>query len=171
VFREAIWFAVVSTALAVGASAQMPGGVVGGMPMLPAPTANYDALRQALGLTEAQTQQLQDLQKKRQSVTQAGYRELSDKQRQINEALVSPTPDAATIGRLEIEMANLRKQLGSGQSLRDQAMAILNDDQKAKLADLQNALRLQPAANQAVGLGLIGAPPPVVTPVRSAARQ
>ena len=61
-------------------------------------------------------------------------------------------------------MGNLRKQIGAGQSVRDEALALLNDAQRAKLTDLQNALQLQRAANEAIGLGLISPPAPVVTP-------
>ena len=132
--------------------------------------ANYQALKQALALTDAQTQQLQDLQKNRQEAAQAVYQKISDKQRQLNEALASPTPNPAAIGQLEIDMANLRKQIGAGPSVRDEALAILTDAQKEKLKDLQNAMQLQRAANEAIGLGLISAPPPVATPIRGVSR-
>ena len=132
--------------------------------------ANYQALKQALALTDVQTQQLQDLQKNRQETTQAIYQKISDKQRQLNEALASPAPDPTTIGQLEIDMAGLRKQIGAGPSVRDAALAILTDAQKEKLKDLQNAIQLQRAANEAIGLGLINAPPPVATPIRGISR-
>ncbi len=160
-FREALFFAVALTAFA-----QLPGGIVNG-PMLPRPAANYEALKQALALTDAQTQQLENLQKNRQEATQAIYQKISDKQRQLNDALASASPDPAAIGQLEIDMANLRKQIGVGPSVRDEALAILNDAQKQKLKDLQNAMQLQRAANEAIGLGLISAPPPVITPIRA----
>jgi len=131
---------------------------------------NYQALKQALALTDAQTQQLQDLQKNRQEASQAIYRKISEIERQINEALASATPSPATIGQLEIDMANLRKQIGTGPSIRDEALAILTDAQKEKLKDLQNALQLQRAANEAAGLGLITPPPPVATPIRGISR-
>lgn len=165
-FREAILLAGALFAPVPVLLAQAPGGYAG-TPMLPPPMANYGALKQALGLTDAQTQQLQELQKNRQTASQTIYRQISDKQRQINEALAGPAPDATAIGQLEIEVAQLRKQINSGPPLREQVLGVLNDAQKAKLADLQNALQLQRAANEAIGLGLIGAPPPVATPVRS----
>ena len=132
--------------------------------------ANYQALKQALALTDAQTQQLQDLQKNRQEAAQAVYQKISDKQRQLNEALASPAPNPTAIGQLEIDMASLRKQIGAGPSVRDEALAILTDAQKEKLKDLQNAMQLQRAANEAIGLGLISAPPPVATPIRGIPR-
>lgn len=161
-FRTIILFAV-----SVSAFAQFPGI---GAPGFMQPSANYQALKQALGLTDAQTQQLQEIQKKRQETTQAVYRQISDKQKQLNDALASPNPSPASLGQLEIDMANLRKQIGAGPSIRDEAMAILNDAQKAKLVELQNALQLQRAVNEAVGLGLVILPQPVVTPVRALGR-
>ena len=156
--REALLFAV-----SLSAFAQLG-------PMVPRPQVNYQALKQALALTDAQTQQLQDLQKNRQEASQAIYRKISDKQQQLNEALASATPNPTTIGQLEIDMANLRKQIGAGPSIRDEALAILTDAQKEKLKDLQNALQLQRAANEAAGLGLITPPPPVATPIRGISR-
>ena len=67
-------------------------------------------------------------------------------------------------------MANLRKQVGAGPSIRDEALAILTDAQKEKLKDLQNAMQLQRAANEAVGLGADYSPPPVATPIRGVSR-
>jgi Spy/CpxP family protein refolding chaperone len=148
-FREALLFTVSFTAFA---------------------QANYQALKQALALTDVQTQQLQDLQKNRQEAAQAVYRKISDEQRQLNEALASPTPNPAAIGQLEIDVASLRKQIGAGPSVRDEVLAILTDAQKEKLKDLQNAIELQRAANEAIGLGLISAPPPVATPIRAISR-
>ena len=165
-FREAILFAV-----SVSAFAQLPGGLVGPSGMMPPPAAaNYQALKQALGLTDAQAQQLQELQRKRQEATQAIYRQISDKQKQLNDMLASPSPNATSLGQLDIDIANLRKQIGAGPSVHDEAMAILNDGQKAKLTDLQNALQLQRAVNEAIGLGLISAPPPTVNPIRALGR-
>jgi hypothetical protein len=132
--------------------------------------ANYQALKQALALTDAQTQQLQDLQKHRQETSQVIYQKISDKQRQLNDALASATPNPTTIGQLEIDMASLRKQIGAGPSVRDEALAILTDAQKEKLKDLQNAMQLQRAASEAIGLGLISPPPPVATPIRGISR-
>jgi Spy/CpxP family protein refolding chaperone len=148
-FREALLFSISLTAFA---------------------QANYQALKQVLSLTDAQTQQLQDLQKNRQEAAQAIYQKISDKQRQLNEALASATPNPAAIGQLEIDMSNLRKQIGAGPSVRDEALAILTDAQKEKLKELQNAMQLQRAANEAIGLGLISPPPPIATPIRGISR-
>lgn len=121
--------------------------------MMPGP--NFEALKQTLGLTDSQVQQLQNLQKTRQAASQAIYQQIATKQKQLNDLLSSGTSDPIPLGQLEIDMANLRKQASTPISIRDQALAILNDGQRAKLADLQNALRLQRAAGEAMGLGLI----------------
>jgi Spy/CpxP family protein refolding chaperone len=119
----------------------------------------FEDLKQALGLTDAQLQQLQALQRTKQMASQAIYQQIGAKQKQLNDMLNSDKPDAQTLGQLEIDMANLRKQTMGTASVKDQALAILTDAQKAKLADLQNAMKLQRAAGEALGLGLIDPPP------------
>jgi Spy/CpxP family protein refolding chaperone len=130
---------------------------------IPRPTAlypgpGYQALKDFLGLTDAQIKQLTDLQRSIQIANQATYQQIAIKQKQLNDMLNSGSADAAAVGKLEIEMAGLRKQAGAPKPTRDQALAILNDAQRAKLVELQNAFKLQQAAGQALGLGLIETP-------------
>lgn len=120
---------------------------------------NYDALKQALGLTDTQVQALQQIQKNRSTANQAVFQQINAKQTQLNDLLNSGAPDAFAIGQLQIDMANLRKQTNNTPSIRDQALAVLEAGQKAKLANLESVLQLQRAANEAAGLGLIGQPP------------
>jgi hypothetical protein len=115
----------------------------------------YAALREALALTDAQVQQLTELQRARQTADQAIYQRISAKQKQITEMLNGGNADALSLGRIEIEIAGLRRQMASPTPTRDQALSVLDSSQRAKLADLQNALNLQAAAQQAVGMGLI----------------
>jgi hypothetical protein len=57
------------------------------------------------------------------------------------------TSDALTVGQLEIDINNLRKQLQlPNSSYHASALAILTPDQTAKLADLVRALQLQQPA-------------------------
>jgi len=118
----------------------------------------YAALKEALALSDAQVQQLMEVQRSRQTANQAVYQQIAARQKQLTETMNSGNPDAFTVGQLEIDLANLRKQVASTAALHDQALAVLDSAQRAKLADLQNALKLQPAAQQAVGMGLIQPP-------------
>ncbi len=72
--------------------------------------------------------------------------------------LNSQNADALAVGRLEIECADLRKQITAKARTRDQALAILDTARRAKLTALQNALNLQEAAMLAARLGLVELP-------------
>src|SRR5580700_8439388 len=82
--------------------------VVTPLPPIPAPSS---ALVQYLGLSAAQLQALQDIQKSQTSANQAIYKQISDKQTEINNLIAAGSNDALTIGQLTIDINNLRKQL------------------------------------------------------------
>jgi len=135
-------------------------------PVMPIVTPNYAQLKAYLNLTDAQMQSLTDILNSRNTAQQAIYKQISDKQNQLNTLLKNGTTDALTVGQLEIDINNLRKQLPlpSG-NYRDSALGVLTADQKAKLPALVNALLLQQPAYQAVTLNLIDGPAPVALPV------
>ena len=138
--------------------------VVTPLPPIPAPST---ALMQYLGLSDAQMQALQDVQKSRNSANQAIYKQIGDKQTAINNLIAAGSSDALMIGQLTLDINNLRKQLlTSGAPFRDQALAVLTPDQKSKLPGLTAALQLQPAASQAINMNLIDQiHPPQILPL------
>jgi len=138
--------------------------IVTPLPPIPAPNT---ALMQYLGLSDAQIQALQDVQKNRNAANQAIYKQMGDKQTAINSLIASGSNDALQVGQLTLDINNLRKQLlTSGAPFRDQGLAVLTPDQKNKLTGLTNALQLQPAAYQAINLNLIDQlNPPRVLPL------
>jgi hypothetical protein len=138
--------------------------IVSPLPPVPAPNT---ALTQYLGLSDAQVQALQDVQKNRNAANQAIYKQISDKQTAINNLIASGSSDALQVGQLTLDINNLRKQLlTSGAPFRDQALAVLTPDQKNKLSGLTSALQLQPAAFQAINMNLIDQlNPPKLLPV------
>lgn len=150
-------------------------GVYGqGMPMLPfQPT--YNELKDALGLTDDQVAQLKQIQQKKTQDSQAVFQQIGQKQRELNDLLNSAKPDPMAIGTLNIEMQKLRAQATAPVSSKDAAMAVLKPEQKAKLAKLEEVLKLRQAADQAVSLNLLEyprqsmpvAPPVVFTPGQS----
>jgi len=151
-------------ASAIAGTALLGAQIVTPLPPIPAPNS---ALIQYLGLSDAQVQALQDVQKSRNAANQAIYKQIGDKQMAINNLIASGSTDALQIGQLTIDINNLRKQLQtSGAPFHDQALAVLTPDQKNKLTGLTNALQLQPAAYQAINLNLIEQPnPPRVLPL------
>jgi len=138
--------------------------IVTPLPPIPAPNT---ALMQYLGLSDAQMQALQDVQKNRNAANQAIYKQMGDKQTAINSLIASGSNDALQVGQLTLDINNLRKQLlTAGAPFHDQALAVLTPDQKNKLTGLTNALQLQPAAYQAINLNLIDQlNPPRVLPL------
>jgi hypothetical protein len=121
--------------------------------------ALYDALRQFLVLSDAQMASLQQLQKDRQQAERNIYTQISERQTQLNQLLAAGSNDAATVGRLMVEINNLRKQLTTaGAPFRESAVKLLNDAQRTKLAELTRVLELQRTAGEAVSLNLIDYP-------------
>jgi hypothetical protein len=130
------------------------------------PQPVYTQLKAYLNLSDAQVQSLIDIQNSRNAAQQAIYKQINDKQTQLNTLLKNGTTDALTVGQLEIDINNLLKQLPiPSSSYRASALAVLTPDQKSKLPALISALQLQPTAWQAVTLDLIDAPAPVVMPL------
>ena len=148
-----VLFLTVASFLAV---VPLPGQIV---PMPPEQNLQpvYAQLKAYLNLTDTQLQNLLSIQASRNNAQQAIYKQIADKQTQLNTLLSQGTTDALTVGQLEIDINNLRKQLPNS-SYRSQALAVLTPDQVAKLPSLVNALQLQTTAWQANALYLIDAP-------------
>jgi Spy/CpxP family protein refolding chaperone len=131
------------------------------------PPPGPQALQSFLGLTGQQMTQLRQLQQQRVQAERPVMQQINTKQQELNQLLATSGADPAAVGRLVIDIANLRQSLPqAGQGLQEQALAVLTPDQKAKLAQLQDAQKLMPAINQAAALGLIErpAPPPEAGP-------
>ena len=164
-----VLFLTVTSFLAI---VPLPGQIV---PMPPVQNLQpaYAQLKAYLNLTDTQLQNLLSIQASRNNAQQAVYKQIADKQIQLNTLLSQGTTDAVTVGQLEIDINNLRKQLPlPNSSYRTQALAVLAPDQVAKLPALVNALQLQITASQANTLDLIDAPAlngplplPATTPV------
>ena len=124
--------------------------------VLPRPVPAFDAVQQHLVLTPDQVQKLQTILKTRQDAEQAIWQRIGEKQSELHRMLESGSTDALTIGRLQVDIRDLQKQVpGSSEPYMREALQVLNDTQKAKLAELSRALELQTAANQAVYLNLV----------------
>ena len=127
--------------------------------ILPRVPQQWDELRQYLVLSDAQVSTLEQIMKNRSQAEQQIYLQISEKERQMYGLLQQGSNDAGTIGRLMVEINNLRRQLPlSGGPYRTQALAAINDAQKAKVAALVEALKLQSPAWQAVQLNLMDSP-------------
>ncbi|MEJ5368023.1 MAG: periplasmic heavy metal sensor [Bryobacteraceae bacterium] len=123
----------------------------------PVPTA----LKDYLGLTDQQVQQLTDLRKQVAEENRSIAEQIRAKRQEIAELMKSANPDPLKVGQLHVDIKKLNDQrLAKLEAMRTQAVALLTAAQKQKLAELEKALQLVQAARQAVALGLIAPPQP-----------
>lgn len=135
-------------ALAMAVWAQGPGTP----PAPPTPTE----LKAYLGLSDSQIQALQQIRQQEAEALRTIHDELAQKQKTLGDQLQAGSTDAAALGRLLLDIQNLRKRIEDAQkSFRDQAANQLTAEQKTKLKALEEAAKLQPAIGQATGLNLL----------------
>src|SRR5215510_3355127 len=73
--------------------------------------STYTELKAALNLTDAQIQQLLQLQTNYIQSNQTLYNQLSEQQRILNQQLISDTPDAVAAGAAVVAIFVVRRQL------------------------------------------------------------
>ena len=152
--RKAILLACV---LALGAFAQPPmrHPMAAGQPPTP-PTAE---IKTYLGLTDAQLTSLQSIQQQERTAVHSIMSQLETKQQALETLLESGSADAASVGQTMLDIQSLRTSIKQTRATyQPQALAVLNADQKAKLATLQTAASLQPAIHEGEFLNLITPP-------------
>lgn len=116
-------------------------------------------LKNFLNLSDAQIQSLVQLQQQKGQTLQPVVQQMMQTQMKLQQILTSPNPDAATVGQLVIAMNALGGQVQQiAGNFQQQAVNVLQPDQKTKLPPLQLALELHPIALQAASLGLLNTP-------------
>lgn len=135
--------------------AQGPGMGQGPVPAAGAPAAAA-ALKEFLGLTDAQVQQLIDLRRTLPDVMRPFNEQLRTAQQALRAEMDKTNPDPAVVGRLMVESKRIRERMEAArEKLDDQAKALLTPEQRTKLAQLVAAQRLAPAIRQGERLGLL----------------
>ncbi len=113
-------------------------------------------LKEILGLTDEQVQQLRDINTALAEAVQPDKEQIRTLQSQLRAELASDAPNAAVIGQLELDLRNLMDQIAATRSdYVDEARAVLTPGQVAVLASLEQALALAVPARQAMTLNLI----------------
>ncbi len=142
------------TLAAASVFAQGPGGPPpNGTPPSP------DALKMALGLTDAQVTALDQLQQTKRAQIQPILQQMATQQAALQDALQKTPPDAAAVAAILVQMQALQKQIQTVEaSFLTQAVATLSADQKTKLTTLQNAQKLMEAVHQAEMFNLLTGP-------------
>jgi Spy/CpxP family protein refolding chaperone len=162
--RTIVSAALLALVVAAGGSAQGMGygrgfrpGIAGAANAQTAPPLT--ALKDYLGLTDQQVQQITDMRRKAAEDNRTLAEQARTIRQQIADLMKSANPDPARIGQLHLDLRKLHEQrLAKLEQVRTQALTVLNAEQKQKLADLEKALSLGPAARQAAALGLIAPP-------------
>ena len=107
-------------------------------------------------LTDSQRQNISNLRDQRRQSREASMQELRTKERSLREQLKAGSTDAASLGRLLIDIEASRKRVdASRQSFREQLVSTLTADQKGRLKVLEDARSLAPAIHEAERLGLL----------------
>ncbi len=151
-FLTAFLTAVLFTApaLAQGRRAEKPSGQRG---------SRGEALQAHLQLNEQQKEALRANRQALRKETRSLAEQIREKRNQIREQMRSETPNADTIGKLNVEMRELADQVKAArEASRAEAVALLDENQQASLEELEQALALQQIARQAVGANLLAAP-------------
>ena len=128
-------------------------------PTSPGSPPAVNAVKEALNLTDGQLTQLRQVQQNRIQANRQLMDQIAERQRTLAQTLLQTAPDAATVGNLLLDANKLRKQIQTNdETYRGMAANVLTADQKKKLQDLDNALKLRPAIEQAMALGLLAPP-------------
>ena len=116
-------------------------------------------LKSHLSLTDSQIQNLRSMRESNRQSAQASTDELHSKEKALRDQLRAGSTDAATLGRLLIDIEGARKRSNTArQSFREQAVGSLSADQKTRLKSLEEARKLMPAIHEAEMMGFLDAP-------------
>ena len=115
-----------------------------------------DEVKAYLGLTDSQIQGLEQLRRTEMDSLQQSRQDIAQKQQALQQQIRNGSTDAAALGRMLLDIENLRKQITQKQgSFHDQAVAILTAAQKTKLKTLEDAQKLGPEIHEATALNLL----------------
>lgn len=141
--------------LTLCAAAMFAQGPMRGTPPATAP----DSLKEAIGLTDAQFQQLIQLRQTQAETNRTTHQQILAKQKELHDLLAGGSAQPAAVGQLVLDREALRKQIESSDTtFQAQALQVLTADQKTKLEALTAAAKLIPAVHAAAGLGLLAPP-------------
>jgi Spy/CpxP family protein refolding chaperone len=120
---------------------------------------SLDALKTYLNLTDSQVQALQQIQQQERQTNRATVQKMRQSQANLDDLIQKGGADAATAGRLLLEIQDMQASLSkSHATFSAQSASTLTVDQKSKLKSLQDAMALMPAIHQAAGVGLLAMP-------------
>jgi Spy/CpxP family protein refolding chaperone len=118
--------------------------------------SNFDALKAVLDLSDDEVTRLRDLRQQESDANRNLCEQMGERQRALRAASEKADPDAVEIGRIVVDMINLKKQMDSANgSAQSRAIALLTEEQRSKLKGIEDAAKLQAAVRQAAALNLV----------------
>jgi Spy/CpxP family protein refolding chaperone len=123
------------------------------------------ALKTALDLGDQQISQLIQLRKDERQALQPIRQQMQETAKALRDAMAAGNPDPAAVGKLTLQARGLREQVRqSNKSYHERALALLDETQKTKLGNLQQALpgpaKTRAAIRAATALNLLDPPAP-----------
>ena len=111
----------------------------------------------ALNLTPEQVTALQENQRTQRQATRLIHKASAELGKQLRTEMSQDTPNASVAGQFLVDMKSKREEIKTtAAQFQAQALEILDDNQKAALAALEQTRQAQPALRQAGSLGLTG---------------
>ena len=118
-------------------------------------SAQVPDLKTLMNLSDDQIQSLVQLQQQKAQALQPLVQQAQQGQQKL-EQLLANNPDPATVGQLVIQITAIQHQVQQAMTnFQQQALNVLNSDQRNQAQTLGNVLKLQLAAQQALNLGLV----------------
>jgi Spy/CpxP family protein refolding chaperone len=116
-----------------------------------------DQVKSFLNLSDQQLQDLKNLQTSFRDAAHPLMQQIREKAQTLRQTLQQDSN--ADVAQLKADLASLQGQVKDLRTqYRNQALAVLTEQQKTSLATLQKALEMMPTARQAMGLNLLEGP-------------
>ena len=118
-----------------------------------------ETLKESIGLTDAQVQQLRELRKQQADAVRPVLQQIREKRQALAEAMKAENPDPGQVGQLMVDAKKLEQSIRQGHAAyREKAQSVLTPEQKTKLEGLKQAGRKAGAAREAMAAGLLEPP-------------
>lgn len=116
-------------------------------------------LKEYLSLTDTQVEGIRQTMKDQREGMRANAKEMRAKHEALRKQMESDSNDPTALGQAMIEVKNARKSMqASRKAAAEKLVASLTPEQKAKLDALKASAKNEPAAREAMRLGLIDPP-------------
>ncbi|MFN7924897.1 MAG: hypothetical protein U0Q16_32670 [Bryobacteraceae bacterium] len=117
----------------------------------------YPNLRQRLALSDAQWERITESRRAYQTRQGQAYDRLGQVNRELLAESLRDQPDPAALGVRHLEIAGICKEAtGWFASYREELRRVLDETQRARLAEMEVAMGLLPAMSEGQSLGLLG---------------